>query len=118
MTVFLLVGTFMVAVTAIVTGSAPQANVMMPPLVTAACSALKVQLAAVPVPTTVVGVAVFTGWPRAGTPALQEPLGLPAPLEPTPVVPPAPPVALLPPAPPLPRAPPLAAPPEPLAPAV
>ena len=61
------------------TGSAPQLNVMTPPAVTAVCSALNVQLAAVPVPTTAVGLDVSAGWPLAGTPALHDPLGLPAP---------------------------------------
>ena len=52
---------------------------MTPPAVAAACSALNVQLAAVPVPTTAVGLDVSAGWPFAGTPALHEPFGLPAP---------------------------------------
>jgi hypothetical protein len=51
---------------------------MMPPVVTAWFRALKVQLAAVPVPTTVVGLEVLTGVPCAGTPALHDPFGLPA----------------------------------------
>ncbi len=55
MTVFLLIGKFMVDVTARVTGAAPQLNVMTPPFSTAALSAAKVQLAGVPVPTTAVG---------------------------------------------------------------
>jgi hypothetical protein len=62
---------------AMVTGDDPHLNVIVPPVVTAALSALKVQLAAVPVPTTVVGVEVSTGVPAVGTPALQEPSGLP-----------------------------------------
>src|SRR5262245_37326493 len=78
MTVFLFDGTFSVAVTLIVNGSAPQLNVMMPPAVTAVCSAENVQLAAVPVPTTAVGLAVLTACAFAGTPAPHEPFGLPA----------------------------------------
>ena len=54
-TVFTFVGTCSVDETWIVTGAVPQEKVMIPPLVTAACSGLKVQLAAVPVPTTLVG---------------------------------------------------------------
>jgi hypothetical protein len=50
MTVALL--TVIALVTAIVTGALPQLNVMAPPDVTAVLSALYVQLAAVPVPTT------------------------------------------------------------------
>src|SRR4051812_42534028 len=66
-----------VCVTAIVTGSGPQSNVMMPPAVTAASSAANGQLAAVPVPTTVVGCDTSTGMPAAGTPAPHIPSGLP-----------------------------------------
>ena len=58
-TVFLVLGMFSVAVTGIVTGLAPQLNVMMPPAVAAACSAANVQLAALPVPTTAVGLATL-----------------------------------------------------------
>jgi hypothetical protein len=83
-----------VAVTAIVTGALPQLNVMTPPLVTAALSALNVQLAALPVPTTVVGLEVSAGLPPVGMPALHEPSGFPAwlvvpaaPAEPAPAVP-------------------------------
>src|SRR5919107_1732337 len=103
MTVFLVEGTFNVAVTGMVTGFAPQLNVMMPPAVTAACRALNVQLAAVPVPTTVVGFEVLTACAFVGTPAAHEPFGLPAvqglpALPPEPVVPagppPVPPAAL------------------------
>jgi hypothetical protein len=87
MTVFLFVGSSSVAVTGIVTGSLPQSKVMIPPWVTAALSASNVQLAAVPVPTTVVGLVVSAGCPLAGTPALHEPLGLPlGPLGPPPPV--------------------------------
>jgi len=45
-------GRFSVAVTGMVTTPGPHANVIVPPAVTAACSAANVQLAAVPVPTT------------------------------------------------------------------
>src|SRR3569833_1271308 len=61
-----------------VTGASPQSNVMMPAFATAACSWLKLQLDAVPVPTTVVGFDVSTALPAAGTPAAHEPFGLPA----------------------------------------
>jgi hypothetical protein len=61
-----------------VTGPVPQLKVMTPPLLAAAWSRLKVQLAALPVPTTEVGVEMSAGWPRAGTPVLHEPLGFPA----------------------------------------
>jgi hypothetical protein len=60
------------------TGALPQLKVMTPPSVTAALSLLNVQLAAVPVPTTVVGLDVSAGCPCEGTPALHEPSGLPA----------------------------------------
>src|SRR4051812_10765628 len=43
-------------VTVIVTGAAPQAKVIVPPPLAACCSAAAVQLAAVPSPTTAVGV--------------------------------------------------------------
>jgi hypothetical protein len=76
MTVFFVVGTCIVAVTGIVTGAQPQSNVMTPPCVTAALSASKVQLATVPLPTTV-GFEVSAGCPPDGTPALHDP-GLPA----------------------------------------
>src|SRR5471030_2580175 len=78
MTVFLLVGRFMVAVIGMVTAPLPQLKVMTPPWVTAALSRLNVQLAGVPVPTTLVGFETSAGFPFVGTPALQEPLGLPA----------------------------------------
>src|SRR3954469_24514996 len=106
MTVSLVVGNFIVAVIAMVTGAVPQSKVMTPPLVTAVLSALNVQLPAVPVPMTDAGFETSAGWPAAGTPALHDPLGFPAvtvPLPPVPVVllppvalPPAP-VVLLPP---------------------
>jgi hypothetical protein len=60
------------------TGALPQLKVMTPPSVTAALSSLNVQLAAVPVPTTVVGLDVSAGFPCEGMPALHEPSGLPA----------------------------------------
>jgi hypothetical protein len=50
-------------------------NVMMPPLATAATTAADVQLAGVPVPMTVAGLAVLTSAPAGGTGAL--PSGLP-----------------------------------------
>ena len=87
----------MVAVIGIVTGAVPQLNVMMPPLVTAVFRALNVQLAAVPVPTTDVGLDTFTGCARAGS-ALVHCCVLVEP--PVPVAPPVavlPPVALAPP---------------------
>src|SRR5262245_19216538 len=93
MTVFLFDGTLSVAVTRIVTGFAPQLNVMMPPGVTVACSAANVQLDAVPLPTIAVGFEVLTACARLGTPALHEPFRLPAfhmdvaPPEPLPVPP-------------------------------
>jgi hypothetical protein len=49
-----------------VTGAHPQSNVMTPPLVTAALSAPKVQLAEVPFPTTVVGLDTSAACPAAG----------------------------------------------------
>src|SRR5947207_9590843 len=113
-TVFLVDGTLSVAVTRIFTGAAPQLNVMIPPAVTAVCSAANVQLAAVPVPTTAVGLAVLTACALVGTPALHEPFGLPAfqvvvPLPPVPEPPlppvPEPPLPVPPPVPPLPAAP-------------
>jgi hypothetical protein len=66
-----MIGSWSVAVTAIVTGSAPQSNVITPPLLTALASAANVQLSGVPVPTTVSGVDVSTGIAAAGTPARQ-----------------------------------------------
>src|SRR5580658_6436703 len=77
MTVSFVMGGFRVAVTAMVAGALPQSKVTMPPLATAAESALKVQLEAAPVPTTVVGVEVSTSWPRVGTPVLHEAPGFP-----------------------------------------
>src|SRR6187549_1960091 len=99
MTVCLLVGRFSVDVTLIVTGSGPQLKVITPPAVAAVLSAAKVQLAAVPVPITLVGLETSAACPFAGMALLQEPFGLPAfqgaapplPVEPAPPgVPPAP----------------------------
>src|SRR4029077_6097216 len=78
MTVFLLDGTFSVAVTGIVTGAAPQSKVMRPPAVTAVCSAANVQLAAVPVATIGGGGEMVPDCGFAGIPALQDPFGFPA----------------------------------------
>ena len=49
-------------VTVMVTGAAPQSKVTMPPVATAARRADSVQLAAVPPPTTVVGLETSTGF--------------------------------------------------------
>src|SRR5215212_6794845 len=67
--------TFAVAVIVIVTGLLPQLNRMIPPLATAATTALDVQLAAVPVPTIRSALRVSTARASAGTVAL--PAGLP-----------------------------------------
>ncbi len=97
------------AVTGIATGAEPQLNVMMPPALTAALSAVNalalVQLADVPLPMTAVGVDTSTSCPPVGTPveqvlletgppsgALPDPLPLPLPeelplLEPLPLPP-------------------------------
>ena len=61
--------TFAVDVRTIVTGSGPQSKVMTPPFATAATNASPVQLAGVPVPTTVVGDDTSSAWPSAGTAA-------------------------------------------------
>src|ERR1051325_3668693 len=90
MTVSLSVGAASVAVTAMVMGAPPQSNVTTPPFVTAASSAEKVQLAAFPVPTTVVGVEASAALPSAGTPALHLRSRLPALQGPTAVPPPMP----------------------------
>jgi len=87
MTVSLSVWRFSVEVTRMVAGALPHLNVMMPALATADCSALNVQLAAVPVPTTVVGLEVLAACPSAGTPVLHEPFGLPACCPPSEVAP-------------------------------
>ena len=65
-----------VSVSLIVTGSGPHANVITPPRATAATNAALVQLAAVPSPTTVVGVELSSGAASAGI--AQWPSGLPA----------------------------------------
>src|ERR1039457_1493168 len=84
MTVLVLMGRFMVLVTGIVTGAAPQLNVMMPPFFTAALSASKVQVPAVPVPITAVGFDTSAGCAPAGSEAVQwvgivDPLAPPVP---------------------------------------
>jgi len=61
MTVLRSFGIASVAVTLIVAGSLPQLKVMTPPFATAALSASNVQLAAVPLPTTVVGLDTSAG---------------------------------------------------------
>jgi hypothetical protein len=58
--------TFAVKVRTMVTGSAPQLNVMMPPFATAATNASPVQFAGVPVPMTVVGDDTSSACPSAG----------------------------------------------------
>jgi hypothetical protein len=68
--------TFAVDVSTTVAGLGPQSNVMMPPFATAATTASPVQLAGVPVPTTVVGTETSSAWPSFGTTAW--PSGLPA----------------------------------------
>src|SRR2546423_15043286 len=60
----------------IVTGAAPQLNVMIPPTAIADTSSSEVQLAGVPLPMIRFGWLVSTGWPSAGTAAW--PFGLPA----------------------------------------
>jgi hypothetical protein len=64
-----LLNTFAVCVRTIVTGSGPQSKVITPPFATAATKASPVQLAAVPVPTTVVGFDTSSARPSAGTSA-------------------------------------------------
>jgi hypothetical protein len=59
-----------------VTGWAPQLNLITPPFATALTTAADVQLAGVPVPTTRVGFDVSTARASAGTAA--RPVGLPA----------------------------------------
>jgi hypothetical protein len=99
------IGGLSVDVTEMVRGLGPQLNVMIPPPLTALDSAWNVQLAGVPLPTTVVGWLVSTACASAGNVSVvQEPLGLPAtgnvpasldapleepaPLEPVPELPP------------------------------
>jgi hypothetical protein len=67
---------FAVSSSVITTGSGPQSNVMMPPSATAATNAAPVQLAGVPVPTTVRGALTSMGRPSSGTEHV--PSGLPA----------------------------------------
>jgi hypothetical protein len=68
--------TFAVARIVIVTGRGPQEKVITPPALTAATTALDVQLAAVPWPTTRVGCEVSAARAAGGTKAW--PAGLPA----------------------------------------
>ena len=72
----LVLRTLAVACIMIVTGLAPQSKVITPPLATAATTAPDVQLAAVPLPITWSGWAVFTGRAAAGMGA--PPAGFPA----------------------------------------
>src|SRR5258706_5148173 len=61
MTVASVVGRTSVDVTGMVTGDAPQSNVMTPPFLTAASSTLNEQLDALPVPTTDAGFETLAG---------------------------------------------------------
>src|SRR5208283_41265 len=88
-------------VTLMVTGAEPQLNVTMPPLATADRKAASVQLTALPLPTTVVGLDVSTG--LAGTTQVAAGGGGLW----SPPLPAAPPAASVPPVPPTPVAPPL-----------
>ncbi len=73
------IGGVRVAVIGIVTGALPQLKVMMPPVATALANLAKVQLAAVPVPMTVVGLEVSMSCASAGNVRLvHEPSGFPA----------------------------------------
>jgi len=69
-----------------VTGFGPQLKVIIPPLATAATKAAEVQLAGVPVPTTVVGLATLAGWAKAGIVQLVALLCPPVLIEPPDVV--------------------------------
>jgi hypothetical protein len=60
MTVFLVMGGLIVDVIGMVTGELPQSNVMVPPAVTPAESAAKVQPEAAPAPILTVGLEVST----------------------------------------------------------
>src|SRR3954452_15416302 len=102
MTVSAVVLSISVEVTPMVTGAAPQSNVMTPAFATAAFRALNVQLAAVPVPTTVVGCDTSAGIALEGRPALQRVGIVVPPVPPVPMAPPVPLAPLDPPAPPLP----------------
>src|SRR5262249_55010356 len=72
----LLLKIFAVAVRTMVVGREPQSKVMTPPAATAATNAPEVQLAGVPVPPTVLGLAMLSACASAGT--TQVPFGLPA----------------------------------------
>src|SRR6218665_1686 len=61
-----------------VTGSGPQSNVMTPPRATASTKAALVQLAGVPVPTTVVGLEMSARPASTGTAHVASAFGLPA----------------------------------------
>src|SRR6185295_8881172 len=87
MTVSWSIGRSIVAVTLIVTGSSPQSKVMIPPCMTAALSLSNVQLAALPSPTTVVGLETSAGLASSGSGWEHLPSGLPA-LATGPVLPP------------------------------
>jgi hypothetical protein len=66
------IGNSIVAVTAMVTGALPQLKVITPPLVTAVARAENVQLAGVPVPTTLVGVETSASVAPAGSALLHD----------------------------------------------
>ncbi|CAM3168638.1 hypothetical protein COSO111634_04580 [Corallococcus soli] len=70
--------TFAVLSSVRVTGSGPQSKVMTPPLATASTKAAPVQLAGVPVPTTVVGLETSARPASAGTLHVASAFGLPA----------------------------------------
>src|SRR5579863_8911954 len=73
------IGGLSVDVTEMVTGSGPQLNVMIPPPLIAVDSVWNVQLDGVPIPTTVVGWLVSTGWASAGNVrVVHVPVGFPA----------------------------------------
>src|SRR6185503_5995625 len=71
MTVSTFVGKFIVDVIGMVTGTEPQLKVITPPRLTAVFSAANVQLAAVPVPMTAVGLATLAGCAPAGSALVQ-----------------------------------------------
>src|SRR6188472_3870529 len=104
MTVSTPVGRFIVDAIGMVTAADPQLNVITPPRLTAAFSAVKVQLAAVPVPTTVVGRDTSAGCAPAGR-ALVQCVGIGVPPAPAAPAPPVPPPAPVPPEPVLPALP-------------
>jgi hypothetical protein len=70
--VLIFIGRFKVEEIGIVTALVPQLNVIIPPVVTAAFNAANVQLAAVPLPTTLVGLETLTAWAPEGSALLQE----------------------------------------------